>query len=256
VLFRSRIDAACTLMSTPALRRHHPELPLFTRRRVVEEEIRWRRVHTRGWGPSPPVGPAPIPALEIAGIYRDLRKGLEDTKDEPGAADFYYGEMEMRRLAARERRRTTPDPGHAALRSPSTRAERWLLWAYWAVSGYGLRASRALATLAIVLLGSAVLFTHTAFARLPTPADRVSAVNLQTGAVTYSQPGSRGSNAATSLSKALEFSARESLSALRTSGSPALGTIGPGTVLDLLLRLLGPLLLGLAALAVRGRTKR
>jgi hypothetical protein len=120
----------------------------------------------------------------------------------------------------------------------------------------GLRASRALATLAIVLLGSAVLFTHTAFARLPTPADRVSAVNLQTGAVTYSQPGSRGSNAATSLSKALEFSARESLSALRASGSPALGTIGPGTVLDLLLRLLGPLLLGLAALAVRGRTKR
>jgi hypothetical protein len=27
-------------------------------------------------------------ALEIAGIYRALRKGLEDAKDEPGAADF------------------------------------------------------------------------------------------------------------------------------------------------------------------------
>ena len=40
-----------------------------------------------------------MPAPEIAGIYRDLRKGLEDVKNEPGAADFYYGEMEMRRLA-------------------------------------------------------------------------------------------------------------------------------------------------------------
>ena len=31
------------------------------------------------------------------GLYRALRKGREDVKDEPGAADFYYGEMEMRR---------------------------------------------------------------------------------------------------------------------------------------------------------------
>ena len=38
---------------------------------------------------------------QIAGLYRALRKGHEDAKDEPGAADFYYGEMEMRRLARR-----------------------------------------------------------------------------------------------------------------------------------------------------------
>jgi hypothetical protein len=36
---------------------------------------------------------------QIAGLYRALRKGREDLKDEPGAADFYYGEMEMRRRA-------------------------------------------------------------------------------------------------------------------------------------------------------------
>jgi DNA invertase Pin-like site-specific DNA recombinase len=30
-------------------------------------------------------------------IYRALRKAQEDKKNEPGAADFYYGEMEMRR---------------------------------------------------------------------------------------------------------------------------------------------------------------
>jgi hypothetical protein len=34
-------------------------------------------------------------------LYRALRKGREDTKDEPEAADFYYGEVEMRRLARR-----------------------------------------------------------------------------------------------------------------------------------------------------------
>jgi hypothetical protein len=35
-------------------------------------------------------------AARIQAVYRDLRKGREDAKDEPGAADFYYGEMEKR----------------------------------------------------------------------------------------------------------------------------------------------------------------
>jgi hypothetical protein len=34
---------------------------------------------------------------QIAGLYRALRKGRGDIKDEPGAADFYYRVMEMRR---------------------------------------------------------------------------------------------------------------------------------------------------------------
>jgi hypothetical protein len=32
-------------------------------------------------------------------VYRQLHKGREDAKNEPGAADFYYGECEMRRHA-------------------------------------------------------------------------------------------------------------------------------------------------------------
>jgi len=36
---------------------------------------------------------------DLAQIYRDFRKGREDEKNEPGAADFYYDEMEMRRYA-------------------------------------------------------------------------------------------------------------------------------------------------------------
>jgi hypothetical protein len=39
------------------------------------------------------------------GLYRALRKAREDAKDEPGAANFYYGEMEMRRHAR-------PGPAH------------------------------------------------------------------------------------------------------------------------------------------------
>jgi hypothetical protein len=38
------------------------------------------------------VGPA-----QLALVYRALRKALEDGANAPGAADFYYGEMEMRR---------------------------------------------------------------------------------------------------------------------------------------------------------------
>ena len=65
------------------------------------------------YGPAnrPPAWLATEPPspLQIAVVYRALRKGREDSRDEPGAADFYYGEMEMRRhdkraKARRERR--------------------------------------------------------------------------------------------------------------------------------------------------------
>ncbi len=80
-------------------------------------------------------------------MYRDLRKGREDMKDEPSAADVYYGEMEMRRLAA----------------SPRS-VERLLLTAYWLVSGYGLRASRAVVALLLLLLLATVGFATVGFA--------------------------------------------------------------------------------------------
>ena len=45
----------------------------------------------------------PCPALDperLLTLYRQLRKAQEDAKNEPGAADFYYGEMETRLHAA------------------------------------------------------------------------------------------------------------------------------------------------------------
>jgi len=124
-------------------------------RRAIAEEHEWRAANLRVRDPkkrSPTSAdfpkewreldpPVPLLPGEIAGIYRDLRKGLEERKNEPGAADFYYGEMEMRRHD-----KTSP------------LAERWLLTAYWAASGYALRASRAISwLLATVCVFAALL---------------------------------------------------------------------------------------------------
>jgi hypothetical protein len=54
---------------------------------------------------------------------------------------------------------------------------------------------------------------------------------------------------------ALEFAARDSLSLLRAP-VPDYPLTPVGTIVDILLRLVGPLLVGLGLLAVRGRTRR
>ncbi len=67
----------------------------------------------------------------------------------------YYGEMEMRRRA----RRTSGGPADSPASTLSRgRVERRILTAYWLVSGYGLRAWRAVACLAVLTAPLAVLF--------------------------------------------------------------------------------------------------
>jgi hypothetical protein len=72
-------------------------------------------------------------ASQIAGTYRDLRRSLEGKSDMPGASDFYYGEMEMRRRD-----------------NDSSFWDRVLVTLYWLLSGYGLRTTRSV--LAYVIL--------------------------------------------------------------------------------------------------------
>lgn len=222
-----RISEDCSFQWPPKCSWDSPRSRPFTRRCVIAEEIHWRQQHDkgRGWdnlraGP----GVTPVSAPTVAGIYRELRKGMEDAKNEPGAADFYYGEMEMRRLSGRKTRKPTDKAA-----SP---AERALLHAYWAVSGYGLRASRALIVLALVLFSAALLFMHSPFAVVT------------------------DTNTAPQFHEALEFTARESISLLQGRAPPELHVHGPGTVLYFLVRLSGPVLLALFVLAVRGRIKR
>jgi hypothetical protein len=97
------------------------------------------------WSKRHPFGldPARIAEERVAGLYRSLRKALEDGKNEAGAGDFYFGEMEMRR------------------RAESTRpVEKVILTAYWLLSGYGQRAGRAVGALVgLVAVVSTLLFT-------------------------------------------------------------------------------------------------
>lgn len=185
-------------------------------RRVVAEEAVVRVATDRprsvgDWWPTADellrTGARGVSAGDVARIYRQLRKAREEAKDEPGAADFYYGEMEMRRRAA-----------------PRWSGEGFVLWLYWLTSGYGLRASRAIACLVALVFGSATLMGKIGFADSHT----------WTMSLVY---------VADTATKLVGFSTSEKLT-------------GWGVALQIVMRLAGPVLLGLAVLSIRGRTKR
>ncbi len=104
-------------------------------------------------------------------------------------------------------------------------AERGVLNAYWLVSGYGLRAWRALAWLALITALFAAAFHLFGFARPPQP------VSYWTS---------------------LLYAFRANLSL--TDGNVQLTAWGE--LLQGLLRITGPVLLALALLALRGRVRR
>jgi len=228
-----RLEGGSSFALTPAHYR-------VTRRQAIAEEHEWRNAHTTplsapGWYPEECGLPddfheSEVEATDIATIYRDLRKGRESNKDEPGAADFYYGEMEMRRLAgsaagqARERSRETEGrPPRSPGRLTSDRGEHFILTLYWLVSGYGLRASRALASLFVtVLVFAALLYVW-------------------------------GFNSDESFISSLTFSFESTTSLFRP---PERDLTIPGEWLQVGLRLLGPLFFGLALLSLRGRVRR
>jgi uncharacterized protein YjbI with pentapeptide repeats len=226
----------------------------WTRRQILAEEHLWRARYDRcpaGWFPATcrhrgekitdhtpweRTGEAARQqAARLQTAYRDLRKGREDAKDAPGAADLYYGEMEMRRFAA-----------------PLFSMDRVLLTVYWAVAGYGLRAWRAFATLLVVLVLGAVGFTIVGFAAATRTEYRPAAAARAGQPVVYRQvtvPAERPGWCA-----AFGHSLDSATSVLRP-GQPAPLTL-PERVLEIALRLLGPVLLGLVVLAIRGRVKR
>lgn len=201
----------------------------------------------------------------IAPVYRYLRKALEDGKDEPGAADFYYGEMEMRRLD-----QTRP------------KMERSLIAAYWAISGYGLRASRAVCALMAVMLLS---FTLLLIFGIPNKESAVYTVgSISADFTTLAKSGQKVPETCrvhqpsecsvvvtigesvdpTAPTSAISerFTAERAGKALEVVSSVSLlnsdeqELTGLGKVIAFASRVLGALLLGLALLAVRNRVKR
>ena len=138
---------------------------------------------------------------------------------------------------------------HAAV--PSS-VERSLLTVYWAISGYGLRASRALTALLVVLILGTVGFATVGFAaasrveyRPVAPGTTGQPAVYQQVTVPTSRPGWRA---------AVDQSVDSTTALLRTTSAQPL--TATGRAIQVTLRLLGPLLLGLAVFAVRGRVKR
>jgi hypothetical protein len=205
------VDSTVTLPLAPRLR---------ARRRCVADEFAWRARHARGrredWriegmalGPTndPEIVVFPdVSAAQVEGVYRSLRKALESGANEPGASDFYYGEMELRRVDKR-----------------TNWAERLIITIYWLSSGYGLRASRALAWLFLVVLGGAIALREVGF-RSPSTAFHRAWLSAWESAI----PGIGRTDQLT----------------------------GWGRAINLVLAVFGPVFLALAALALRNRVKR
>ncbi|MBP2330604.1 uncharacterized protein YjbI with pentapeptide repeats [Kibdelosporangium banguiense] len=220
----------------------------WTSRQVLAEEHAWRRQgrtsKAAGWQQLGSGDAAvEVGAERLAVLYRSLRKALEDGKDEAGAGDFYYGEMEARRHAGPLR-------------------DRVVLSAYWLVSGYGQRALRAVVGLAVLVIVLTVLLvgwglpgdspgqlvTGTLPASSPTTQQTV-ALQIRDAPATLPPPGQCWTW--TRAGKALQLALGSV--AFRDAGQK-LTPAGTWTVMTG--RFLGPLFLALAVLAVRARVKR
>jgi hypothetical protein len=162
--------------------------------------------------------PAPPHPVEVAELYRALRKGREDSKDEPGAADFYYGETELRRHARRlDARQARKDSAFGRWIASAT--EHAILTVYWLVSGYALRAWRALATLSIVVLVAAGIFALWGFAPSDQPRIRPVAVDARGAPIYARQPVERPAGL-DELPTAVRFSAQAATALLRGPDRP------------------------------------
>ncbi|MFE1478544.1 pentapeptide repeat-containing protein [Streptomyces cyaneofuscatus] len=245
-----KVDGWCTFDTTPGRGWGWGSPWRWSRRNVLVEEHHWRVRATRrsdsdaalAWTGLSPDAPELKPAA-VAALYRQLRKSLEDGKNEPDAADFYYGECEMRRH----------DPGRP-------RGERALLTLYWALSGYGLRAIRALAwlgTAMTVTVALMMLWGLPAYDPKQTTTGRQVAAGQKVVLVTDNPDpvNPTGPLAERVTTERLEKSLRVVINSVifRSSGQD-LTTVG--TYTEMTSRLAEPVLLGLAVLAVRSRVKR
>ncbi|MFF4756651.1 hypothetical protein ACWD5R_45525 [Streptomyces sp. NPDC002514] len=137
------------------------------------------------------------------------------------------------------------------------KSEGRLLWAYWLLSGYGLRASRAftwlLATMSLTVL---LLIGFGLPIHDPDPATtgtlKGSKISLNTSTPDPALDG--GWSKRMTWARA-EKAVRVAVNSVifRSSGQ---NLTTPGTYIEMTSRLLEPTLLALAALAIRGRIKR
>ncbi|MEU9718159.1 pentapeptide repeat-containing protein [Streptomyces sp. NPDC047976] len=239
-----RLEGKYTFAAAPAgLRRRGIRPARWTPRRTLAEEHHWRASRGRaadGWTPAP-AGEEVQEPTALAPVYRQLRKAFEDGRHEPGAADFYYGEMEMRRHA-----------------DDIPRAERSLLTAYWALSGYGQRASRALGWLLAAMTVTVLAMMLWGLPQNDPKPRTTGTVAGRSITMTTDVPGPvnpDGPYRARLTADRFEKSLRVVVNSVvfRSSGQ---NLTTAGTYTEMASRLTEPALLGLAVLAVRSRLKR
>ncbi|WP_156081298.1 pentapeptide repeat-containing protein [Amycolatopsis vancoresmycina] len=238
-LDKLRIDGLSPFRKPPAGRWR-------TSRQVLFEEHLWRaeRRPQAGWQNSAPwdgrgFPPDEVSAERLAAVYRSLRKALEDGKNEAGAGDFYYGEQEARRHG-----------------STASRVEKTILWTYWLVSGYGQRASRALAALLLLIAVATALLIGFG---LPGPGPAAQST-------TTTAPGRTVTTTVDLPAQLPPAGQRWTWSRAGDATRIALGAVvfrdagqkltTAGTWVVMVARFFGPVLLALAALAIRARVKR
>ena len=199
----------------------------YRRRHVVADEFESvRHADSAALPPIPPdVGGEGILLLKVTAktveaVYRQLRTTLEATKAFSAAADFFYGEMEMRRLAA-----------------PRMSAERILLALYKLACGYGVRASRAFVTYVAVLLFTGAALRY-----------RTSWFVAESSKVTAS-PGLY----LTDYWDCVAIAARNSVTFF---GGVSEGWTAAGVALMFVVRLIGPAAFAFILLALRSRVQR
>ncbi|MFF3564716.1 hypothetical protein ACFYXS_32230 [Streptomyces sp. NPDC002574] len=237
-----RLEGRCVFDTPPSgIRRRGVVFERWTPRRTLAEEHYWRTGQGRsGWKTAPGGGDVPGPTT-VAPLYRQLRKSLEDGKNEPDAADFYYGEMEMRR--------NDPD---------RPRGERFLLAVYWALSGYGLRASRAVgwllgamaATVLAMMLWGLAAQDMDPVSRGTVDGRRVQLTTRTPDPVDPSRPYARRLSG-----DRFERSLRVVIDSVVFRSSEQ-GLTTAGTCIEMASRVTEPILLAFAALSVRSRVKR
>ena len=241
-LDRLSLEGRCTFAPAPiGLHRQGWRLIRRTPRRTLAEEHYWRTARgAAGWTPAPD-GAESVGPEALAPVYRQLRKSLEDGKNEPDAADFYYGEMEMRR--------------HDIDRPF---AERALLTVYWAISGYGLRASRAmgwlLVAMTVTLLGL-MLWGLPREAPKPESTGRLTGQRITLTTVARDPVAPDNSLHERITTERFDEALRVLINSVVFRSSDQ-GLTNAGAYTEMASRVTEPVLLGLAVLAIRGRVKR
>jgi hypothetical protein len=166
-------------------------------------------------------------------MYRGLREAMEHSSNTGRKGDLSFGEMEMRR------------------KYTSSGLERTSLWLYWASSGYAQRPWRPLALLAVAVIAG--FFVIVSVGLQAVPATSYSVLNLH-GSSTYSVISKQEAAAKPPLLLTLVGTVFSTVritpptslvSGLTSTGQSVLGVFG----------IVGPFLLGLALLSIRGRVR-